>query len=97
MREGPPVLIEIVTFNLAPGADEAAFLAADQRLQADIAIAQRGLIRRTTARGADGGWLVLTLWASDAAADGAPSLEDAGVSGFVDRATLARSRYTSLD
>ncbi|HXQ74976.1 MAG TPA: hypothetical protein VN791_00670 [Acidimicrobiales bacterium] len=61
-------MIEIMTFRLSPGADEEAFRAADGEVQSDFAYQQPGLLRRTTARGADGGWIVIDLWRSDAAA-----------------------------
>ena len=56
------MIIEVRTFRLA--GDEAAFTEADKREQHDLCIRNRGLIRRTTARRADGEWLVLTLWDS---------------------------------
>ena len=42
-------VIETMTFRLAPGADEQAFLDADRRVQTDFAYRQPGLMRRTTA------------------------------------------------
>jgi hypothetical protein len=62
-------VIEIMRFRLPPGADEAAFLAADRRVQEEFAYHQPGLLRRTTARGQDGGWIVIDLWRSAADAD----------------------------
>lgn len=56
-------------FRLRPGSDEAAFLAADRRVQEDFAYQQPGLLRRTTARGTDGNWIVIDLWRSAADAD----------------------------
>ena len=41
-------------------------LALDRRLQTEVAYQQPGLLRRTTARGEDGSWLVIQLWRSDA-------------------------------
>jgi hypothetical protein len=40
------------------------FLAANERFQHDVAYQQKGLVRRTVARGADGAWMSLTLWRS---------------------------------
>jgi hypothetical protein len=76
-RSGPPVglavyasaVIEILRFRLPPGTDEAAFLAADRRVQDEFASHQPGLLRRTTARGEDGSWIVIDLWRSAADAD----------------------------
>jgi hypothetical protein len=62
-------VIEIMRFRLAPGRDEAEFIAADRRLQQEFAYQQPGLVRRTTARGADGDWVVIDLWRSAADAD----------------------------
>lgn len=56
------MIIEVRTFRLA--GDEDAFVAADKLEQHDLCVRSRGLIRRTTARGADGEWLVLTFWDS---------------------------------
>jgi hypothetical protein len=57
-------VIELTTFRLRPGVDEAALVAADAAVQTAFAYQQRGLRRRTTAKGADGEWLVSTLWDS---------------------------------
>lgn len=95
-------MIEVVTFRLAAGTDEAAFIEADRRVQAEFAYQQHGLVRRTTACSVDGGWLVLVLWASladaDAAAQHAPG--DPATASFmalVDAATVQTERYTPLD
>ena len=68
---GSPSVIEILRFRLADGADEAAFLQADKRVQAEFAYQQPGLVRRTAARGDDGGWVVIDLWHSAAQAEAA--------------------------
>ena len=64
------VLIEVRTFRLAAGVDDATFLAADAEAQARAHLA-RGIVRRTTARDGDGRWLVLTSWYDAECADGA--------------------------
>jgi hypothetical protein len=67
-------VIETMTFRLAEGSDEAAFLAVDKRLQSDFAYQQPGLLRRTTARGQGeraGEWIVIDLWRSAGDADAA--------------------------
>jgi hypothetical protein len=67
-------VIETMTFRLAEGVDEAAFLAVDKRLQSDFAYQQPGLLRRTTAFGLGpraGEWIVIDLWRSAADADAA--------------------------
>jgi hypothetical protein len=101
----PMAVIETMTFRLAAGADEGAFLAADTRLQTDFAYQQPGLMRRTTARGVDdraGEWIVVDLWRSaddaDACArrwDDDPVAQD--LMAFVDPATVEVRRYADLD
>jgi hypothetical protein len=63
------MLIEALTCRLAPGVDEAAFLAADRRVQTEFIPNHPGFVRRTTARGADGEWMVLTFWGTAETAD----------------------------
>jgi hypothetical protein len=87
------MLVELTTFRLAEGVDEAAFLLADAELQAELS-PQPGFVRRTTARGDDGAWLVLAMWWSAAHADGAPAPVPAGL---VDAASVRRERSTTLD
>jgi hypothetical protein len=96
------MLVEIATFRLVPGASEADFLAADTRVQTEFAPFQPGFVRRTTARGEDGGWLVLTLWASRATADGAQQAADADPAGSAFAALIQPDsrrveRYETLD
>jgi hypothetical protein len=98
-------VIETMTFRLAAGVDEAAFLAADKRLQSDFAYQQPGLVRRTTARGVGdraGEWIVVDLWRDgDAADDAAARWDDDPVArefmAHVDRSTVEVRRYVDLD
>jgi hypothetical protein len=87
------MLLETTIFRLADGVDEAAFLAADEALQAELS-PRPGFVRRTTARGAAAEWLVLTLWWSADAADDAPAAvpED-----LVDPGSVRRDRFETLD
>ncbi len=95
-------VIEILTFRLIEGVEEIAFLEADRRVQAEFAYRQPGMLRRTTARGADGEWLVLDLWRSAQAADdcdarwGRDEVTAAFMS-FVDGTTVRTARYETLD
>jgi hypothetical protein len=94
--------IEVTTFHLAEGVDEATFLEADQRVQNEFFYTQLGLVRRTTARGADGEWLVVTLWGSadDAEAASTAAAIDPLHTAFmalVDRDTYSAKRFVSLD
>lgn len=56
--------IVVWTFRLADGVDEAEFLVADARVQAEFSYQQPGLVRRTVARGERGEWLMLVMWGS---------------------------------
>jgi hypothetical protein len=87
------VLLETTTFRLADGVDEAAFLTADEALQADLN-PREGFVRRTTARGGGGEWLVLALWRSAETADAAPPAVPLDL---VDPASVRSGRYESLD
>jgi hypothetical protein len=87
------VLVELTTFRLATGVDEAAFRTADAEVQEELS-PQTGFLRRTTARGEDGSWLVLALWWSATEADAAPSPVPTAL---VDAASVRRERYTTLD
>ncbi len=89
-------------FRLRPGADEAAFLAADRRVQQEFAYRQPGMLRRTTARGEDGGWIVIDLWRSAADADACDVRweHDEATQAFMallDRPSVTTERYRELD
>jgi hypothetical protein len=95
-------VIEILTFRLAAGGGEDAFLAADRRVQVEFAYQQPGLMRRTTARAADGEWIVIDLWraAEDADAcakrwDQEPVCQE--FMALLDRSTVRTGRYFELD
>ncbi len=95
-------MIEILTFRLRPGADESQFLDADRQVQTEFAYQQPGLIRRTTAHGAGGEWVVIDLWRSDVDADasdqrwaGDPIAQH--FMSFVDPASVRTSRSAPLD
>ena len=55
------MIVEVLTFRLAEGEEEG-FDAGDRRFTEEVAYQQRGILRRTTARGADGEWCVVTFW-----------------------------------
>jgi hypothetical protein len=95
-------VIEIMRFRLAPGSDEAEFIAADRRLQHEFAYQQPGLLRRTTARGTHGDWVVIDLWRSAADSDACAARWDSDpvVSRFmalVDGPSVSTERFQSLD
>jgi hypothetical protein len=95
-------VIEIMRFRLPPGAAEEDFLAADRRVQEEFAYQQPGLLRRTTARGDDGGWIVIDLWRSAADADACDARwEDDPVTqafmALLERSSVSTERYHELD
>jgi hypothetical protein len=95
-------VIEVTTFRLRSGVDEAAFLEADRRVQTEFVPNHSGFLRRTTGRGDEGAWVVVTLWASDADADASASkaVDDAVVGRFmslVDPTSVRVGRYGTLD
>lgn len=57
-------MIEVSRFHVKGHLSVDEFLAANDRFQRDFAYQQKGLVRRTVARGADGAWLSLTVWRS---------------------------------
>jgi len=88
-------------FRLLPGGDEAVFLEADQRLQEEFAYQQPGLLRRTTARGQDGTWIVIDLWRSATDADACAARWDTDTvaqefMALVDRPSVTVERYEPL-
>jgi hypothetical protein len=94
------MLIETLTCRLAPGIDEAAFLAADRRVQTEFIPNHAGFVRRTTARGPDGEWMVLTFWGTGDAADASRRLAETDAVATAFSAMLdgvAVSRYETLD
>lgn len=95
-------VIETMTFTLQPAADVDAFLAADRRLQVEFAYQQPGLVRRTTARDGDGGWIVVDLWESSADAEAMGARWDAdpvaaAFMAFVAEDSVQVHRYETLD
>jgi hypothetical protein len=92
-------VLEICTFTVT--ADENAMRAADERLQTDFAYQQPGLRRRTTARGDDGRWCVVSLWTNhdDAVAAEAAAKTDQVAQEFwslVDGDSVSVQRFTLL-
>ncbi len=95
-------MITILTFRLTAGADEADFVAADKRLQAEFAYQQPGLMRRTTARGEDGEWVIVDVWRSAEDHDRCEAIwgQDpvtADFMTFVDGPSVRSGRYFELD
>ena len=95
-------VIETCRFRLGAGVDEADFLAADHRVQTELHPHQAGAVRRTTARGDNGDWLVVQLWrsADEAAAAAAHATEHPVGRAFrdlLDEHSMRVERYETLD
>ena len=95
-------IVETATFRLAAGADEAEFLEADRHAQTEFFPRLSGLMRRTTARGPEGEWLVVVLWRSEAEAEAAQRLSAdhpaaLAFMSLVDQASYGLRRYKTLD
>lgn len=98
-------IYQTMTFRLADGVDVDAFVEADERVQADFAYQQPGLVRRTTARGQgdrSGEWITIGLWRCVEDADAAaqrwgddPTAQH--LMSFVDPGSVDIRRYTDLD
>jgi hypothetical protein len=98
------VIVETLTFRLADGVAEDAFLTADRRVQTEFAYRQTGLLRRTVARATsdDRVWIVVDLWASAADADACEAkwATDPLAADFmacVDAPSVRAARYETLD
>jgi hypothetical protein len=96
------MVVEILRFRLAPGVDDSAFRAADKQVQTEFAYQQPGLVRRTTARGRDGSWVVINVWSNEADAGragerwGRDPITEA-FTGLVDPSSLRSERFETLD
>lgn len=96
------MIIEILRFQLSRGTDEAAFLEADRRVQTEFAYQQPGMLRRTTAKGPDGTWVVVDLWRSAPDAERCDALwsQDPATDTFralIDPNSVTTERYETLD
>ena len=95
-------VIDTLTFRLAADAGEVAFLDADRRVQIEFSYQQPGLVRRTTARGEHGDWIVIVLWQSADDAEAAARRADtdrasAELVALLDESTVETRRYSMLD
>ena len=95
-------VVEVMTFRLRGDVDEAEFLARDRDVQTEFVPTHRGFQRRTTARGPDGQWVVVTLWATDEDAEASASrgVDDVAVGAFmalVEPTSVDTRRYATLD
>ena len=95
-------MIEVTTYRLAAGVEDTAFVQADAAAQVGLFNLRPGLLRRTTARGDDGGWVTITLWGdADAASAAAEVCADdplaLAVLDLVDTSTLEVRSFHELD
>ena len=67
MRHPHSPVMEIVTFTLAPGTDDARFIAAAKATEAPLR-AQRGFVSRSLTQAEDGRWTDHVTWSSMAMA-----------------------------
>lgn len=94
------MIIEHHTFRLAHGITEDEFLERDRRVQTEFSMFQYGFVRRTTARGADGEWLVESMWWFAENAEAAYTSDDPAVVALratIDRPSESVRRYETLD
>lgn len=96
-------MIELITFRLRDGVDDAAFVAADATAQQGFYYLQPGLARRTTARSVDtaGEWLCIVVWFTaenaEAAADAAHDHPDTKAAfALIDPASFDVRRFEPL-
>lgn len=96
------MLIVNATFRLNDGISDEDFKKIDTQFQEDFAYQQKGMMRRTTAKGEDGTWLVMTLWDSADSADGPKNITDAAKEALtkmhecINFDTHKLERYTTL-
>jgi hypothetical protein len=95
-------VIETHTFRLVDASDPDGFVQADRRVQTELMLRKPTFLRRTTARGGDGEWIVVLLWASEDDADTsnhrfADDQATAAFMAYVDSSTLITRRYQTLD
>jgi hypothetical protein len=96
------MFIVVRTFRLKSDVREEAFLAANERMQTAFVYHQPGFVRRTTARGEDGEWLVIGVWSTrhDAEKAGTLASDDPvarEANAMIDAASLTVKRFETLD
>ena len=96
------MFIVIWMFHLKPGIGDGEFLVANERMQTEFVYQQPGFVRRTTARGKDGEWLVIGVWSTqdDAAIAGQVAIGDPisrTANAMVDPSSVTVKRFETLD
>ncbi len=94
-------IIEIARYRLKPGADEGALFQAEKQIQQEIAPAYPGYLGRELAQGAEGEFVLIMRWETQAAADGwnAVLFQNAAgraLGGLVDPASMRKETLTGV-
>jgi hypothetical protein len=93
-------MIEITTFRLRADVDETVFAEADGVLQTTVFYQCPGLMRRTTARSADGMWVAIATWTDEPSADATLGWATTSVGGaaaaMIDPTSVIINRFVSL-
>ncbi|WP_150296839.1 hypothetical protein [Salipiger aestuarii] len=94
--------IEIVTFRLADGVSDEAFIAETKTMERDFLGKLPGFIDRDTGKSAEGGWIVVLHWAraEDAQASMSKFVDAPGTKAFtacIDMSTFQMVRYRLED
>ena len=95
------MVLEVTTFRLLADVDDETFLARDKAVQTEVFPNTPGYLRRTTAKSADGEWLVVVLWWGEVEIDefNARILNNNAQMEFdelIDRSTIRSKRYTDI-
>ena len=65
MRSLLVMMIETTTFRLADGVADDVFLVTDDKVRTQFLYQQPGFVRATTARSADGAWILIVVWGDE--------------------------------
>jgi len=94
--------VETIRFHLLDGISDEDFLRRNRRVEDGYMSLRKGFRSRSTARSADGEWLVTVHWESSADADatmasffGAPETQE--FLAAVDKKTVSSGRYEQVD
>lgn len=95
------MVLEVTTFRLLADVDDETFLARDKAVQTEVFPNSPGFLRRTTAKSADGEWLVVVLWGTETDIDefNARILTNDVQMEFdelIDRSSIKSTRYTDI-
>jgi hypothetical protein len=95
------MVLEVTTFRLLADVDDETFLARDKAVQTEVFPNSPGYLRRTTAKAADGEWLVVVLWGTETDIDefNARILTNDVQMEFdelIDRGSIQSKRYTDI-